>query len=64
MVNSMAWRVYGTTKRARYVVGPGAHGMVYGIAWRTSYGIWYGMAGIAWSMVWPGMVYGMVYAMS
>ena len=38
---------------------PGANGMVY----RMAGIVWYGMAGITWSMIWPGrhgMVYGMV----
>ena len=49
------------------MVWPGAHDMVYGIDWRASYGIWYGMTGIAWSMIWPGrhgIVHGMVYGMA
>ena len=37
------------------MVLPIAHVMVYGMAWWASYGIWYGMAGITWSIVWPGM---------
>ena len=28
--------------------------MVYGIAWRASHGVWYGLAGLAWLIVWPG----------
>ena len=53
----------GTTQRAWYVVWPGEHGMVYDMAWWTSYGIWYSIAGIAWFIVWGGrhgMVHGMV----
>ena len=45
------------------MVWPGAHGMVYGMTWRASYSIWYGMAGITWSMVWPGR-HGIVYVMA
>ena len=41
-----------------YMVWPGKHVMVYGMAWRpslcvwrASHGIWYGLAGIAWYYV-------------
>ena len=34
--------------------------MVYGMA---LHGIWYGLAGMAWYMAWPGM-YCMVYGMA
>ena len=26
--------------------------MMYGLAWRACYGIWYGLAGLAWYIVW------------
>ena len=42
------------------MVWSGAHSMVYGMAWWVLYGIWYGMAGIVWPMVWPHR-YGMVH---
>ena len=63
--------------RIWYIIWPGGHGMlyvmVYGMAWRASHGVWYGLAGpcmvyrMAWQasygiMVWPGgpgMGYGM-----
>ena len=38
--------------------------MVYDLAWRVYYGIWYGFAGTALYMVWPGgprMVYSMAW---
>ena len=41
--------------------------MVYGLALRACYGIWYGMAGIAWCMVWPResrLVYSMAWRAS
>ena len=44
------------------MVWPAAHGMIYGMAWRSRHDICYGLAGITWYMVWPGghcMVYGM-----
>ena len=36
------------------MVWPGAHGMVYGMAWLSSDGLWCGLAGMA-----HGMVFGM-----
>ena len=44
------------------MVWPGAHGMIYGMTWRSWNDICYGLAGITWYIVWPGghrMVYGM-----
>ena len=37
---------------------------VYGMVWRARHGIWYGLAGMAWYMVWSSghcMVYGMAW---
>ena len=37
--------------------------MVYSMAWRVCHGIWYGLMGMAWYMVWPyghGLGHGMV----
>ena len=49
----------------------GRHGAIYGMAWRAWHGIcygltgiWYGLADMAWYMVWAGghdMVYGMAW---
>ena len=40
--------IYGMARRswhgAMYMPWPGRHHMVYGMAWRTSHGIWYGLA--------------------
>ena len=41
--------------------------MVYGLAWRACYGVWCGLVGIAWCMVWPVgpcMVYNMAWRAS
>ena len=35
----------------------GGHDMVHGIAWRAWHGIWYDLAGMAWYMVSPGVVW-------
>ena len=46
------------------MVWPGAHGMIYGMAWRSWHDICYGLAGITWYMVWPGghrMIYGLAW---
>ena len=63
--------VYSMTLRARYIIWPGGHGMVYVMAWQgmvcyvlALHGIWYGLVGMAWYVVWPdghGMVYGMAW---
>ena len=39
------------------MIWPGGHDKVYGMAWRASHGIWYGLADIAWYMALPGKVY-------
>ena len=46
------------------MVWPGMQGNVFGIvnglAWRARHGIWYGLAGHEWCLVWPdghGMIY-------
>ena len=39
-------------------------GVVYVMAWRDWHGIWYGLVGKEWCMVWPvghGMIYGMAW---
>ena len=38
------------------MVWPNGHGMVYAMAWWASHSICYGLADIAWYMVWPGEV--------
>ena len=53
---------YGLDCLAWYMVWPGKHGMVYGMALQAWHGICYGLVGIAWYMLLlgsPGMVYGM-----
>ena len=49
MVYCMAWQCMSWC-----MIRPGAHGMIYGMAWRPWHGIYYGLAGITWYMVWPG----------
>ena len=56
MVYGMAWQ----TRMVYSMAWQALHGIMVwpGLAW---HGIWYGVAGIAWYMVWPGghhMVYG------
>ena len=68
------WVWYGPEFSAGYIVAPGGHGMVYGIAWRGMgwYMVWlcgmtcicHVLAGMAWYMVWScrhGMVYDVVW---
>ena len=60
----MAWQArnwawhsiwYGLAGKESYMVWPGKHVMVYGMAWRAAlHGVWYGLAGLAWYIVWPG----------
>ena len=59
-----------TTGVTWYMVWPGGHDMVYGMACRAWHGIWYGlegmagyMAGMTLYMVWPGG-HGMIYGMA
>ena len=28
--------------------------MFYGMTWRACHGLWYGLVGMAWYIVWPG----------
>ena len=65
---------------ALFMVWPGGHGMVFGMAWGVWHGIryylgrwhdiWYGLVGMTWYMLWPDahMVltggHGMVYGMA
>ena len=51
------------TDMAWYMVWPGGHGMVYGMAWRAWQDRWYGLADMSWYMVWPGR-HGIVYDMA
>ena len=57
--------VYGMTCRAWHIVLPGGHG---GYVVRPSgHGIWNGLVGIVWYMVWHGshhMVYDMAWCMA
>ena len=54
---------YGLTGVTLFMVWPGGHGMVFGMAWEsmmwymvlpgsTWHEIWYGLAGMAWYMLW------------
>ena len=38
------------------MVRPGGHGIVHAMAVRASHDMWYGLADIAWYIVWPGEV--------
>ena len=56
---------------ALYMVRPDGHGVLYVLAWRAWHGMWYGLTGITWYILWPGgycMVWpdghGMVYVMA
>ena len=36
------------------MVWPGGNNMLYSMGWLARYGIWYGLTGMAWYMLWPG----------
>ena len=70
MLYNTAWWaciVYGTTKQAWYIIWPGVHGMVYGMASRASHDawhvLWYGLEGMSWFIIWTGE-HGMVYSIT
>ena len=39
---------------AWYMIWPCEDDMLYGMTWRTCHGLWYGLAGTVWYIVWPG----------
>ena len=60
----MIWYMMANRGMAWFMVWPGGHSRIYGMAWQAWHGICYGLAGMALFMLWPGghgMVFGMVW---